>query len=67
MQCLPAARLAAAPTNRWFLDEAADGGFGKEEIDSVCAHLAGTGFLREVVEGRWYALANCPVGEETAR
>lgn len=42
---------------RWFLDEAAEGGYSNGEIDVACAYLARTGFLREVVKGRWYALA----------
>lgn len=41
---------------RWFLDEAAGGGFDDEEIVAACEHLARQGLIREVVEGRWYAL-----------
>lgn len=41
---------------RWFLDEAAEDGFSNEEIVAACAYHARQGLLREVVEGRWYAL-----------
>jgi hypothetical protein len=42
---------------RWFLDEAAQGGYTNDEINAACSQLAGTGFLREVIENRWYTLA----------
>jgi len=42
---------------RWFLHEAADESFGDAEILLACAQLTREGTLREVVEGRWYALA----------
>lgn len=45
---------------RWFLDETAKDGYSIEEIDAACAYLARTGFLRDVVKGRWYALADHP-------
>lgn len=45
---------------RWFLDEAAEDGYSNEEIYVACADLVRTGFLREVVKGRWYALADHP-------
>ncbi|MGW5556480.1 DUF6896 domain-containing protein [Micromonospora sp. NPDC003944] len=47
---------------RWFLDEAADDGYDHEEIVEACIHLAREGHLREVVEGRWFALPDAPGG-----
>lgn len=47
---------------RWFLDEAADDGYSDEDIVVACTHLAGEGHLREVVEGRWFALPDAPGG-----
>jgi hypothetical protein len=41
---------------RWFLNEAADDGYSHEDIVAACTHLASEGQLREVVEGRWFAL-----------
>ena len=43
---------------RWFLDEAAADGYTNKEIETACAQLVRQGCLREVVEGRWYALAD---------
>ncbi|MFI6260080.1 DUF6896 domain-containing protein [Micromonospora zamorensis] len=47
---------------RSYLDEAADGGHNHEDIVEACIHLAREGHLREVVEGRWFALPDAPVG-----
>jgi hypothetical protein len=47
---------------RWFLDEAADHGYSDEDIGTACTQLAGEGHLREVVEGRWFALPDAPGG-----
>ncbi|MET8122499.1 hypothetical protein [Micromonospora sp. NPDC005189] len=47
---------------RWFLDEAADDGYNHEDIVEACIHLAREGHLREVVEGRWFALPDAPGG-----
>ncbi|MFG2059128.1 DUF6896 domain-containing protein [Micromonospora sp. NPDC048930] len=47
---------------RWFLNEAADDGYSHEDIVAACTHLAGEGHLREVVEGRWFALPDAPGG-----
>ncbi|MFR9780910.1 DUF6896 domain-containing protein [Micromonospora sp. MS34] len=41
---------------RWFLDEAADDGYSHEDIVAACIHLASDSHLRQVVEGRWFAL-----------
>lgn len=41
---------------RWFLDEAADGGYDHDDIVAACCHLASEGHLREVVGGRWFTL-----------
>ncbi|MFC5005443.1 DUF6896 domain-containing protein [Dactylosporangium cerinum] len=43
---------------RWFHREAAQDRYDDGEINSACAYLARTGYLREVSEGRWYALTD---------
>jgi hypothetical protein len=43
---------------RWFHGEDARGRYDDGEINAACADLARTGYLREVVEGHWYALAD---------
>ncbi|MFF0255961.1 DUF6896 domain-containing protein [Micromonospora zamorensis] len=45
---------------RWFLDEAADDSYNHEDIVEACIDLAREGHLREVVEGRWFALPDAP-------
>ncbi|MET7373303.1 DUF6896 domain-containing protein [Micromonospora arida] len=45
---------------RWFLDEAAADGYSQEDITQACIDLAREGRLREVVEGRWFALPDAP-------
>ncbi|MBG6105876.1 DUF6896 domain-containing protein [Micromonospora vinacea] len=47
---------------RWFLDEAADDGYNHEDIVEACSRLARAGHLREVVEGRWFALPDASGG-----
>ncbi|MER5337860.1 hypothetical protein [Micromonospora sp. NPDC002717] len=47
---------------RWFLNDAADDGYSHEDIVAACTHFAGEGPLREVVEGRWFALPGAPGG-----
>ena len=42
---------------RWFLDEAAAGGLGAAEVNVACQSLVAAGVVREVVPGRWFALA----------
>ncbi|MEH1169338.1 hypothetical protein V6V47_28560 [Micromonospora sp. CPCC 205539] len=43
---------------RRFLDKADQAACSDEEINSACVSLARDGYLREVVDGRWYALAD---------
>ncbi|MEU1845241.1 DUF6896 domain-containing protein [Micromonospora sediminicola] len=47
---------------RWFLDEAADDGYSNEDIVVACTQLVREGYLRKVVEGRWFALPDAPGG-----
>ncbi|MBQ1030382.1 hypothetical protein KBX26_10275 [Micromonospora sp. C97] len=47
---------------RWFLDEAADDGYSNEDIVVACTQLVREGYLREVVEGRWFALPDRSAG-----
>ncbi|GAA0430289.1 hypothetical protein Aca07nite_39020 [Actinoplanes capillaceus] len=47
---------------RWFLNEAAEDGFSNEEIVAACEHHVRQGLMREVVQGRWYALPEHPRG-----
>ena len=47
---------------RWFLDEAADDGYSNEDIVMACTQLVREGYLRKVVEGRWFALPDAPGG-----
>ncbi|MEU8419420.1 hypothetical protein AB0C15_00905 [Micromonospora sp. NPDC048835] len=45
---------------RWFLDEAADDGYSNEDIVVACTQLVREGYLRDVVEGSWFALPDAP-------
>ncbi|WBB93419.1 hypothetical protein [Verrucosispora sp. WMMC514] len=47
---------------RWFLDEAADDGYSNEDIVVACTQLVREGYLRKVVEDRWFALPDAPGG-----
>ena len=47
---------------RWFLDQAIDDGHSNEDVVVACTPLVREGYLRKVVEGRWFALPDAPGG-----